>query len=76
MIQQEVELSEKRIELVISDNMKQSMAKGCIEIVDVDNDEGISNMNMRLEYFGLGLHDQMEISETDKLLEVIGQIEE
>src|SRR6266496_5107794 len=30
---------------------------------------------MRLGYFGLGLHDQMEVPEADKLLEVVGQIE-
>ena len=30
---------------------------------------------MRLGYFGLGLHDQMEIPEADKLLEIVGQIE-
>ena len=40
-----------------------------------DNDEGTSDMDMRLGYFGLGLHDQMEIPEVDKLLEIIGQIE-
>ena len=40
-----------------------------------DNDEGTSNMDMRLEYFGLGLHDRMEVPETDKLLEVVDQIE-
>ena len=73
--QERTELSEKRTKPVISDNTEQSMAKDCIETVDVDNDEEMSNMDMRLGYFGLGLHDQMEIPETDKLLEVIGQIE-
>ena len=54
------------------------MAKGCIVTVDVDNnDEGSSDMewDMRLGYFGLGLHDQMEVPEVDKLLEIVGQIE-
>ena len=58
VIQEEAELSEKRIESAIN-----------------DNDEGTSDMDMRLGYFGLGLHDRMKISEADKLLEVIGQIE-
>ena len=33
-------------------------------------------MDMRLGYFGLGLYDQMKISEIDKLLKIIDQIEE
>ena len=49
------------------------MAKGCIE--PVDDDERTSDLEMRLGYFGLGLHDQMEVPEADKLLEVVGQIE-
>ena len=74
--QEEAELSEKRIESVISDDTtKQSMTKVYIEPVDVDNDEGTSDMDMRLEYFGLRLHDQMKIPETDKLLEIVDQIE-
>ena len=40
-----------------------------------DDDERISNLNMRLEYFRLGLHDRLKISEIDKLLEIINQIE-
>ena len=52
--------------------MKQAMAKGCIETVD---DENASNLEMRLGYFGLGLHDRLEVPEADKLLEVVGQIE-
>ena len=51
------------------------MAKACIEPVDVDNDEGSSDKEMRLGYFGLGLHDRLEVPEADKLLEVVGQIE-
>src|SRR5208282_5124320 len=75
--QEETELSEKRTESVTNDDiMEQPMAKGCIVTVDVDNDEGTSDIGMRLGYFGLGLHDQMEVPETDKLLEVVGQIEE
>ena len=35
----------------------------------------MSEWDMRLGYFGLGLHDQMEVPEADKLLEVVGQIE-
>lgn len=76
VIQGRMKLSKKRIELVISDNiMNQSMIKDYIEIVDVDIDEEMLNMNMRLEYFGLRLHDQMKISEIDKLLKGIDQIE-
>ena len=74
--QERTELSEKRTEPVTSDDTtEQPMAKGCIETVDVDNDEGSSDMDMRLGYFGLGLHDRMEVPEVDKLLEVVGQIE-
>ena len=51
------------------------MTKVYIEPIDVDNDEGMSDMNMRLEYFGLRLHDQMEVSEANKLLKVVDQIE-
>ena len=51
---------------------EQAMAKGCIETVDNEN---ASNLEMRLGYFGLGLHDQLEVPEADKLLEVVGQIE-
>ena len=69
------ELSDKRTEPVTSDNTtEQSMAKGCIETVDVD-DERTSDLEMRLGYFGLGLHDRLEVPEADKLLEVVGQIE-
>ena len=76
MTQKEAELSEKRTEPVTSnDNTEQSMTKGCIEIIDIDNDEGMSDMDMRFGYFGLGLHDRMKISEADKLLKVIDQIE-
>ena len=63
--QEETELSEKRTEPATNDDTT----------MDVDNDEGTSDMDMRLGYFGLGLHDQMEIPEADKLLEIIGQIE-
>ena len=45
------------------------------ESVISDNDEETSDMDMRLGYFGLGLHDQMEIPEADKLLEIVDQIE-
>ena len=48
------------------------MAKVCIETID---DENASNLEMRLGYFGLGLHDRLEVPEADKLLEVVGQIE-
>ena len=57
---------------VTQEETEQSMAKGCIETVD---DENASDLDMRLGYFGLGLHDQMEVPEADKLLEVVGQIE-
>jgi hypothetical protein len=64
------------IEMVSNDNTTEPMAKVYIEPVDVDsNDEGSSDMDMRLGYFGLGLHDQMEVPEADQLLEVIGLIE-
>ena len=74
--QEEAELSEKRTEPATSDNItEQPMAKGCIETVDVDNNEGTLDMDMRLGYFGLELHDRMEVPEADKLLEIVGQIE-
>src|SRR5204863_3258565 len=58
--QKETELSEKRTEPVTSDNIEQPMAKGCIVTVDIDDDEETtSDLDMRLGYFGLGLHDQM-----------------
>src|SRR5208282_1913231 len=57
---------------VIQEGTEQSMAKGCIETVD---DENASDLEMRLGYFGLGLHDRLKVPEADKLLEVIGQIE-
>ena len=47
------------------------MAKGCIKTVD----DNTSESERRLGYFGLGLHDRLEVPEADKLLEVIGQIE-
>ena len=75
VIQGRMELSEKHIEFVINDNTKQSMTKDCIEIVDVDNNERILNMNMRLGYFGLRLYDRLKISEIDKLLKIVDQIE-
>jgi Reverse transcriptase (RNA-dependent DNA polymerase)/RNase H-like domain found in reverse transcriptase/Integrase zinc binding domain/Chromo (CHRromatin Organisation MOdifier) domain/Aspartyl protease len=34
-----------------------------------------STTERRLGYFGLGLHDRLEVPEADKLLEVVGQIE-
>ena len=75
--QKEAELSEKRTEPVTNDdNTKQSITKDCIEIIDVDNDEGTSNMDMRFGYFGLRLHDRIKIPEADKLLKIIDQIEE
>ena len=64
--QKEMELSEKRTEPVMNDDITgQSMVKGCIEIVDnesttepmakvyiepidIDNDEGMLDMGMRL----------------------------
>jgi hypothetical protein len=57
---------------VTQEETEQSMAKGCIETVD---DERTSDLEMRLGYFGLGLHDRLEVPEADKLLEVVGQIE-
>jgi hypothetical protein len=56
VILKETELSQKRTETVDSDD---------IEIVD---DEGTSELGTRLGYFGLGLHDQMEVPEAEKLL--------
>ena len=65
--QEEGELPEKHTESAISDDtMEQSMAKVYIGSIDVDNDEGMSNMDMRFGYFGLGLCDQMEVPEADK----------
>src|SRR5947199_7459935 len=72
--QKEAKLSKKRIELVmnVDNTTEQSMAKD-IEIIDNEN---ALSMKMRLEYFELRLHDQMKISEADKLLKVVDQIEE
>jgi hypothetical protein len=53
-------------------NTESSMAKGCIETVA---DQDASDLEVRLGYFGLGLHNQLEVPEADKLLEVFGQIE-
>src|SRR5436305_15019825 len=50
---------------------EQSMAKD----IETVNNENASGMEMRLKYFGLGLHDHMEVPEADKLLDVVGQIE-
>ena len=47
------------------------MTKDYIEIVDIDNDEEMSDLDMRLGYFGLRLYDQMKISEIEKLLKII-----
>jgi hypothetical protein len=78
VIQKETELSEKRTEPITSDDtMEQPMAKGCIETINIDNDDKrMLDLGMRLGYFGLRLHDQMEIPETDKLLKIVDQIEE
>jgi hypothetical protein len=73
--QEETEISDNCTEPVTSDDTtEQPMAKGCIETVDVD-DERTSDLGMRLGYYGLGLHNRMEVPEADRLLEVIGQIE-
>lgn len=48
------------------------MAKGCIGTVD---DEDTSDLEVQLGYFGLGLHDRLEVPEADKLLEVVRQID-
>ena len=67
--QERTELSDKRTEPVTSDNTtEQSMAKDCIETVDVDDDERTSDLEMRLGYFGLGLHDRLEVPEADKFI--------
>ena len=55
-------------------NVHPTLASMAKDIETVDN-ENASGMEMRLGYFGLGLHDQMEVPEADKLLEVVGQIE-
>ena len=73
--QKEAEQSEKRTEPATNDDTTEPMTKAYIESVDINNDEGMSDMDMRLGYFGLGLCDQMEIPEADKLLEIVGQIE-
>ena len=73
MTQKETELSEKRTETFNSDDItEQSMAKGCIETVD---DESTSDLEMRLGYLRLGLHDRLKVPEADKLLEVVDRIE-
>ena len=54
---------------------EQSMtsAKSCIETEAVAH-QNEKDLEMRLGYFGLGLHDRLEVPEADKLLEVVGQI--
>ena len=47
------------------------MAKGSIEIVDDNRSES----EVQLGYFGLGLHDRLEVPEADELLDVVSQIE-
>ena len=51
------------------------MTKDYIIIIDIDDDERTSDLDMRLGYFGLGLHDRLEIPDIDKLLKVVDQIE-
>jgi hypothetical protein len=51
--------------------MERSMMKGCIETVE----ENASESGTRFEYFGLGLHDRLEVPDADKLLEFVGRIE-
>ena len=53
---------------------EESMVKGCIETIAC-KDAVELELEMRLGYFGLGLHDRIEVPEADKLLEVVGQIE-
>ena len=55
----------------VRNTTEQTMAKGCIETVA----DKSSDLEVRLGYFGLGRHDQLEVPEADKLLEVVGQIE-
>src|SRR6266496_894431 len=56
MTQGRTESSDSCAEPVTSDNTtEQSMAKGCIETVD---DESTSDLEMRLGYLRLGLHDR------------------
>ena len=74
--QKETKLSEKRIEFVT-----RRQYNGTIDDERLHRNrrrrrrQRMSDMDMRLGYFGLGLHDQMEIPEADKLLEVVDQIE-
>ena len=70
--QQRTESSDSCTEPVTSDSITETLiAKGCIETVD----HNASESERRLGYFGLGLHDRLEVPEADKLLEVVGQID-
>jgi hypothetical protein len=65
------ESSDSYAEPVTSDSTTEgSIAKGCIETVN-----NALELETRLGYFGLGLHDQLEVPEAHKLLEVVSQIE-
>ena len=61
---------ESRSEDMILKETDKSMAKGWIETVACKNAEEV-----RLGYIGLGLRDQLEVPEADRLLEVVGRIE-
>ena len=69
-----MKLLEKCIEFIINDNIKQLIIKDYIE--NINNNKEISKQNMKLEYFELELYNQIKISEIDKLLEIVNQIEE
>ena len=70
VIQKEMKLLDKCIEFIINNNIK-SIIKIYIEFIDIDNNKELLNINMRFEYFELGLYDQMKISEIDKLLKIV-----
>jgi hypothetical protein len=67
---------EKYIKFIISDNNMNLMIKAFIKFIDIDNNKESLNMDMKFEYFELRLHNQMKISEIDRLLEVVDLIEE
>ena len=64
-----MKLLEKCIEFIINNNIKQLIMKDYIK--NVDNNEKILKWNMKFKYFELRLHDQIEISEIDKLLKIV-----
>ena len=47
-----------------------------IKFININNNKKLLNMNIKFEYFELGLYNQIKISEINKLLKIINQIKE